>query len=118
MAGDYAFVAWTTSGLQVIDISDPSNPSSVESIATSASCYNVALEGDYAFAVVEDFGVDIINTAQIHSIMPGFSQRLVERIDTADFAEIMVSHFGSELISSQCLVCFYNLDFFRCKCER
>jgi hypothetical protein len=54
IAGDHAFVADYGSGLQVIDISDPTSPSIAGSYDTPGNAYGVAISGDYAF--VADYG--------------------------------------------------------------
>ena len=46
IAGDYAFVADGSSGLLVIDISDPANIASVGSSGTPGSSRGVAISGD------------------------------------------------------------------------
>jgi hypothetical protein len=49
LSGNYAYVADYTSGLQVIDISDPSNPTFKGSYDTPGSAHGVTLSGNYAY---------------------------------------------------------------------
>ena len=49
VSGDYAYVAAYGSGLQVIDISDPTAPSYAGSYDTPGIAYGVAISGNYAY---------------------------------------------------------------------
>jgi hypothetical protein len=60
-SGDYAYVADRASGLQVIDISDPTNPSSAGNYDTPGSAYDVAVAGDYAYVADDVSGLQVID---------------------------------------------------------
>jgi len=60
IAGDYAYVADQSSGLLVIDISDPTNPSLAGSYNTSGSAMGVDITGDYAYVADHDYGLQVI----------------------------------------------------------
>ena len=49
VSGDYAFVADYESGLQVIDITDPTNPTLAGDYDTPGYAWGVYVSGDYAF---------------------------------------------------------------------
>jgi hypothetical protein len=61
VAGDLAFVADYTSGLRVIDISDPAAPTSVGAYDTPGAAYGVAVAGDLAFVTDWTGGLVIID---------------------------------------------------------
>ncbi len=58
ISGDFAFVADRSSGLQVIDISDPTQPILVGSYDTPGEAHCVAISGDFAF--VADFNSGLL----------------------------------------------------------
>jgi hypothetical protein len=60
ISGDYAYVGDFQSGLQVIDISDPANPTIVGSYNTPGDAWGVAIAGDYAY-VADDGGLQVID---------------------------------------------------------
>jgi hypothetical protein len=59
--GDYAYVADENAGLQVIDISDPGNPSSAGSYNTSGTALAVTIDGDYAYVADGAYGLQVID---------------------------------------------------------
>ena len=61
VSGDYAYVADRSSGLQVIDISDPTNPAYAGSYDTPEWPRGVAISGDYAYVANTDFGLQVID---------------------------------------------------------
>ncbi len=61
VAGDLAFVADGSSGLQIIDISDPTNPTLAGTYNTLGHAYGIAVAGDLAFVADEDGGLRIID---------------------------------------------------------
>ena len=67
--GNTAFVADRTSGLQIIDISNPGSPSLRSTFNTSGMAYDVVLSSDSNIAYVADYGdgLDIINVNDLDS---------------------------------------------------
>ena len=61
VAGDYAYVADYTSGLQVIDISDPTSPVYAGSYNTPGYAYGVAVAGDHAYVADITHGLQVID---------------------------------------------------------
>jgi hypothetical protein len=62
ISGDYAYMAdGGTTGLQVIDISDPEAPSFAGSCATPGSARGVAISGDYAYVADYGTGLQVID---------------------------------------------------------
>ncbi|MCB4429355.1 hypothetical protein FZX09_11315, partial [Synechococcus sp. MU1643] len=67
--GNTAFVADRTSGLQIIDISNPGSPSLKSTYNTSDMAYDIVLSPDGNIAYVADYGdgLDIINVSDLNS---------------------------------------------------
>jgi hypothetical protein len=65
IAGDYAFCA-TATGLQVIDISNPSRLKPIAEYNTANGAAAVGIWGHYAFLAAWDSGLEIINIANPH----------------------------------------------------
>jgi hypothetical protein len=61
VAGDYAFVADLTTGLLVIDISDPTTPTLAGSYNTTGNAKDVCVSGDYAFVADDLDGLAVID---------------------------------------------------------
>jgi hypothetical protein len=61
ISGDYAYVADYSSGLQVIDISDPTAPALAGSYDTPGVAYIVAISGDYAYVADAHMGLRVID---------------------------------------------------------
>jgi hypothetical protein len=61
ISGDYAYVADYGSGLQVIDISDPTSPTLAGSYDTPGNAYDVAISGNYAYVADEGSGLQVID---------------------------------------------------------
>ncbi|MCP4745677.1 MAG: hypothetical protein GY874_05975 [Desulfobacteraceae bacterium] len=61
MSADYAYIADGFNGLQVIDISDQTNPTIVGSVDTSDQATGVTVSGDYAYVADGDRGLQIID---------------------------------------------------------
>jgi hypothetical protein len=61
VSGNYAYIAAWSSGLQIIDISDPSNPTLKSSYKTPDKACGVALAGNYAYVSDYDGGLQIID---------------------------------------------------------
>ena len=60
LSGNYAYVADDTSGLQIIDISDPANPTFKSSYDTPRYAHGVALSGNYAYVADSNSGLQVI----------------------------------------------------------
>ncbi|UCG52213.1 MAG: Ig-like domain-containing protein [Candidatus Latescibacterota bacterium] len=54
VAGDYAYVGDGDNGLQVLDITDPTNPTFAGAYVTLSDARDVALAGDYAYVAFGD----------------------------------------------------------------
>ena len=61
VSGNYAYVAQGGSGLQVIDISNPANPTSVGGCDTSGGANGVVVSGNYAYVADGDAGVQVVD---------------------------------------------------------
>lgn len=61
VSGGYAFVADGLSGLQVIDISEPTTPSLISSFDTPGYAEGVCVEGDYAYVADGPGGLQVID---------------------------------------------------------
>jgi hypothetical protein len=61
VSGNYAYVADGSSGLQVIDISDPTSPSFAGTYYTPGGAVGVAISGDYAFVADQNAGLQVID---------------------------------------------------------
>lgn len=59
--GDYAFVADDWSGLQVIDVSDPENPTWAGACNDFMAANGVTLVGDRAYVAAMDWGVQVVD---------------------------------------------------------
>ncbi len=76
VSGSYAYVADTMNGLQVIDISTPSDPQNIGSVPTPGLAQGVAVSGNYAFVADWSSGlqvVDISSPTNPQLIGPGVS---------------------------------------------
>jgi hypothetical protein len=63
VVGDYAYVAAGHSGLLVISVSDPANPSQVGSRVTPGEAWCAAVTGEYAYVADYDSGVRVISVS-------------------------------------------------------
>jgi hypothetical protein len=62
VSGNYVYVADGTDGLEIIDITDPSNPTEVGSYYNdSGEAYEVCVSGDYAYVADGSDGLEIID---------------------------------------------------------
>jgi hypothetical protein len=59
--GNYAYVADRTSGLAIIDVSNPASPGTPVYMDTSGSAYGVTVVGNYAYVADYASGLAIIN---------------------------------------------------------
>lgn len=65
IAGNNAFVADGSSGLRIINFSDPNNPTPVGSIDTPGSAVDVAVAGDYAYVADDAAGLQVIDITSL-----------------------------------------------------
>ncbi|NOZ06931.1 MAG: hypothetical protein GXP41_11385, partial [Chloroflexi bacterium] len=70
----YAYVADQGYGLRIIDITDPSSPFQVGTLAIAGWPKGVALSGDILYLVAEDSGLHVIDVAN-----PGYPQEIGSR---------------------------------------
>jgi hypothetical protein len=61
VSGDYAYIGIDTSGLAVIDISNPKDPGTPIYQATNGSAYDVVISGDYAYVSDGPAGLAVID---------------------------------------------------------
>ncbi len=61
VSGNYAYVADGSSGLQIIDISDPANPTVKSTYDTPGHAWDVFVSGNYAYVADRDTGLLIID---------------------------------------------------------
>ena len=61
ICGDYAYVGAYSSGLYIVDISDPDNPTLAANYATPDYANNVAISGDHAYVADWASGLQVIN---------------------------------------------------------
>ena len=61
VVGNYAYVADDTSGLAIIDITDPTNPGTPIYVDTNGEARGVAISGNYAYVADGSSGLAIIN---------------------------------------------------------
>ena len=61
VAGNYAYVADNSGGLQVIDISNPANPQRVGGYDTAGNALGVAVSGNYAYVADDAAGLQVID---------------------------------------------------------
>ena len=61
ISGDHAFVADSSFGLHVVDISDPAHPTLAGSYDTPGTAFGVAVSGDHAFVADYGSGLQVID---------------------------------------------------------
>ena len=62
VVGGIAYVAANVAGLQLINVSNPTNPSLLGSFNTAGNAYGVSVVGSIAY-VADDFGLQLINVS-------------------------------------------------------
>ena len=80
VVGNYAYVSDLLSGLQVIDISDPTSPELVGAVNTPGRALGVAVLGNYAYVADVESGLQVIDVSTPTSV------RIVGAMDTPGFA--------------------------------
>lgn len=63
VCGDHAYVACLSAGLQVIDVSDPSQPYSIGQIDTLANTLDVVVSGDRAYLADGNRGIHVVDVS-------------------------------------------------------
>ena len=63
LSGNYAYVADSGAGLQVIDVSNPANPVRVGGYDTSGYAQDVAVSGNYAYVADDGGGLQVIDVS-------------------------------------------------------
>jgi len=61
VAGDYLYAASLGSGVTVVDVSDPANPSVVKTIDTNGSARDVSVQGRYLYVADDNNGLTVID---------------------------------------------------------
>ncbi len=82
--GDYAYVADNSSGLQVLDITDPANPRIVGSVVTPDNAGGVTVSGNYAYIV-------IYHGLQVVDISDPVNPQTVYSMDIGDLRDVAIS---------------------------
>jgi Ca2+-binding RTX toxin-like protein len=70
VVGNYAYVADYTSGLQIIDISNPTTPTLKGNYDTSGYARGVQVVGNYAYVADDDKGLQIIDVSEFINKAP------------------------------------------------
>lgn len=65
VSGIYAYLAFGEAGLQIIDISNPSNPVLVSTCNTTGPLRDVFVFGNYAYAATSESGLEIIDVSDV-----------------------------------------------------
>jgi hypothetical protein len=63
VAGNYAYVAAQSAGLQVIDVSNPADPQRVGGYATGVYAEDVAVSGNFAYVAAGFGGLEVIDVS-------------------------------------------------------
>jgi hypothetical protein len=93
VVGHYAFVAGGSSGLLVLDITDPSAPTLEGSFDTSGQAYGVTVAGNYAFVADGSDGLQVID------ISDPASPFLVGNFDTEGSARAVTTSAGHTFVA-------------------
>ena len=89
--GDYAYLAAYTSGLAIVDISDPSNIGMPVYMATTGEALGVAVRGNYAYVADGASGLHIVDVSDPSS------PSLVSTFDTGGYAfDVTLSADGNK----------------------
>ena len=80
VSGNYAYIADSDSGLQVIDITDPAAPTSVGSHDSTFVCDMVEVSGSYAYVGVSENGKVLVYDVS-DSVGSGSRGRLLGAVD-------------------------------------
>jgi hypothetical protein len=61
VSGSYAYIADNSSGLRIVDISNPANPQIVGFVITPGDAWGVAVSGIYAYVADEYAGLQVVD---------------------------------------------------------
>ncbi|MCK4408803.1 MAG: hypothetical protein KAW67_01880, partial [Candidatus Eisenbacteria sp.] len=102
LAGDHVYVADGGSGVQVIDISDPTNPIWVGSCDTPGSASHVWIAGDHAYVADDTSGIQVIDISDpMNPVLVGSYDTSSEARHVAiagDHAYVANYEFGLQVI--------------------
>ena len=100
VAGDYAYVANRSTGLRVVDISDPANPVEVGFCDTGFNAWGVAVAGDYAYVANSVAGLRVVDVSDpSNPVEVGFDDNLGNAND--------VSVVGNIAYVQNTRICFF-----------
>ncbi len=68
VSGDYAFVAAAGAGILIVDVSDPSNPSHIDTYDTPGSAEGITISGDFAFVADGASGLLILDVSSAGNV--------------------------------------------------
>jgi hypothetical protein len=101
-AGDYAYVTDYASGLQVINIADPTNPTIVGGCNASGHTFCVAIAGDYAYVAASDGGFQVMNISNpaspVHVATCSVSGSPIGVAVAGDYAYVAVEWVGLKVV--------------------
>ena len=105
VSGNYAYVAGGSSGLVIIDISNPSVPALTSTYNTSGGYANgVSVSGNYAYVANGNFGLDIFDIVGNSDenwifVMDKTETQELDRFET-DYVEVIVSVPAGEAVGN------------------
>ncbi|MCD6217608.1 hypothetical protein J7L05_07085 [bacterium] len=79
--GDYLYVANGTSGLYLLDISNPGYPGIIGTLDMNGDSLSVEVSGDYAYMVSADYGLEIANIS--NPLIPSIAGHFID-VDIQD----------------------------------
>jgi len=83
--GNYAYCAAKTAGIDIIDISDPSNPKKISNFDTPGNAYGLFISGEYAYVADYYGGLQIIDIS--NSVSPSLAGSYY---DSGSFLDVFV----------------------------
>jgi hypothetical protein len=104
-AGGYAYIAGGPSGLSILDIGDPENPTIAGSLPALGNMKEIVLDGSYAYIAESDAGLSIVDVSDPSNPVRVGLLDLVGPVDgvdvSGDLACIAASHIGVYVVSIQ-----------------
>ncbi|MCK4494181.1 MAG: hypothetical protein KAU26_09005, partial [Methylococcales bacterium] len=94
IAGDYAYVAAGSEGLQIVDVSDRENPKIISSLDTDGTAIDIRVLGNFAYIADGDKGLVIIN------IIDPLKPVLASTLTTAGIAQDIKVDFQTAYIAN------------------
>ncbi|MFT4939232.1 MAG: hypothetical protein ACI88A_002268, partial [Paraglaciecola sp.] len=61
--GDYVYIAASTGGMHIVDVSDKENPNLVSTFNTTSSALDVKAQGNIAYVAVGSAGLDVVDVS-------------------------------------------------------